>query len=208
MTEQNMQAIRDDLAYLRAMAAEGRTAPFFGGSVLIAAGAVFGAAALTHWAIVSGLLTLPRWALLPIWLTAGALFYVALVAVQRGMRGRPGAEAVSNRASGWAWAAAGWAIAAIGLGLIVAAYRTGEALVFDLFAVVILGLYGSAWAFSAIVTRTKWLMGVAIASYGMAVVSAWFVGTSTLYLIYAVALVLLAAVPGLVLRSREPSQVV
>lgn len=208
MTDRDMQAIRDDLAYLRALAAEGRTAPFLGGSILIAAGLLFGMAALFHWAVVTRLLALPYWWLAAIWLIAGLGFFAALMLVKRGLAGRPGAEAVSNKASSWAWAAMGWAIFAIGLGLGVAAVRTDQPIFMDLFATVIMALYGSAWAFSAIVTRTKWLMAVALGSYAMAVVCAWFVGTSTLYLIYAAALVLLAALPGFVLRSREPSETV
>lgn len=208
MTERDMQAIRDDLAYLKALAAEGRTAPFMGGSILIAAGLFFGAAALAHWAVISRAVDLPLWSLMVIWLSAGAAFGLTLWRVSRGMAGRPGSEAVSNKASGWAWAAMGWAIFAIFIGLYVAAARTEQWIVMDLFATIILALYGSAWAFSAIVTRTRWLWFVALGSYGMAVVCGWFVGTPTLYLIYAAALVLLAAAPGVVLRSREPSDTV
>ncbi len=208
MTERDMQAMRDDLAYLKALASEGRTAPFLGGSILVAAGLVFGAAALAHWAVISRTLDVPLWALLVIWLAAGAAFGLTLWRVTRGMAGRPGSEAVSNKTAGLAWGAMGWAIFAIFLGLFVAAQRTGEWIVMDLFATIILALYGSAWAFSAVVTRTRWLWFVALGSYAMAVVCGWFVGTSTLYLVYAAALVLLAAAPGFVLRSREPSDTV
>lgn len=208
MTERDMQAIRDDLSYLRALAAEGRTAPFLGGSILIAAGLLFGAAALVHWAIFAGVLDLPRYAVAAAWLVAGLAFFASLMVVKRRIPGRPGAEAVSNKASSWAWAAMGWAVFAIFIAFYVASMRTGEWIIMDLFACIIMALYGSAWAFSAIITRTKWLMGVALASYAMAVVCAWFAGTTTLYLIYAAALVLLAAVPGMILRSREPSETV
>ena len=41
MTDQN-QAIRDDIAFMRALAEEGRQTPLLGGSVLVAVGLIFG----------------------------------------------------------------------------------------------------------------------------------------------------------------------
>ena len=101
-----MQSLRDDIAYLRALAAEGRTAPFLGGSILIAAGVIFGACSLMHWAIATRLVALPTYSLAIMWLTGGVGFGVAMWLVKNSIKGRPGAEAISNKASSWAWASA------------------------------------------------------------------------------------------------------
>jgi len=210
VTERDMQAIRDDLSYLRALAAEGRTAPFLGGSIPMAAGLIFGAAAVWHWAVVSRTVavSLGSAGIGLGWLAAVAVFLTVLFVLKRGLADKPGAQAASNRQSGNAWAALGWASFAIALGFSLAAWRTGQFVIMDLFSVVILALYGSAWALSAIVSRTRWLWVVAFGSWTAALIAAWFVGTAELYLIYAAALVLLAAVPGFLLRRQEPSETV
>ena len=53
MTDQ-LQALRDDIDFLKALAVEGRSPVLLGGSTLIAAGAIYGAASLAHGAIVAG----------------------------------------------------------------------------------------------------------------------------------------------------------
>ncbi len=56
MTNDQMQAVREDIAYMRALAEEGRRAPLLGGSVLVAGGLIGGAAAAAHWAIAAGVI--------------------------------------------------------------------------------------------------------------------------------------------------------
>lgn len=44
MTREDIQSVHDDIAYMRALATDGRRAPLLGGSSLIAAGLLFGSA--------------------------------------------------------------------------------------------------------------------------------------------------------------------
>ena len=60
MTQDQLQSIKDDIAYMKALAQEGRQAPLLGGSILIAAGVIFGLASLGQWALLRGLLPLDR----------------------------------------------------------------------------------------------------------------------------------------------------
>ena len=78
MTDDQMQSVRDDIAYMRGLAHEGRTTPLLGGSILIAAGLIFGTASVGHWAIISGVVGLSVSALTPMWLVATLGFFVAL----------------------------------------------------------------------------------------------------------------------------------
>ena len=42
MTRDQMQSVHDDIAYMKALAQEGRQAPLLGGFILISAGLIFG----------------------------------------------------------------------------------------------------------------------------------------------------------------------
>ena len=208
MTNDEMRAIRDDIAFMKALAEEGRSAPMRGGLILVAAGLLFGAASLVHWSIATGVLNVPPISLLLTWLAAAALFFVALTVISRRLRNQPGANTTGNRASGIAWAAAGWSIFAIGIAFFIASARNDQWIIMDLYAPVVVALYGGGWAVTASMTRTKWLWWVSIGSFAAAAGLGWLAGDADIYLAYAAALFLLAFVPGLVLARREPSDIV
>lgn len=203
-----MQSLRDDLAYLRALAAEGRQAPLAGGGILAAAGGIFGFASLVHWAVAAGILHIPNWAFLAVWLGATAAFLIALFVLKGRMKSKPGAQSSTNRAAGSAWMGVGLACFTLFIAFYVAAWRTQDWQIMNLFAPVILSLYGAAWTVAAKMTRRTWIWGLALGSFAAAVLSASLIGRSEQYLVYAVSLILLAFVPGVVAMRAEPSEVV
>ena len=73
------QTIQDDIAYMRALAHEGRHAPLLAGPMLVTAGLVFGTANLGQWAIQADVLDVSPWAQLGLWIGAGVVFAVALM---------------------------------------------------------------------------------------------------------------------------------
>ena len=207
MTE-DMQAIRDDIAFMRALAEEGRQAPMLGGGVLLAAGAIFGLASVLQWAAMTGLLVLSPWAPVVIWTSAGAVFGIAARAVIRRSQSKAGARASVNRATSAAWAAVGWTIFAIWLALMAMAYRTRNWAVMDVFPIVILALYGAAWAVAAAMTRKGWMRLTAMGCFVAGVAMGLLAGTPHMLLVYAACLVLFAVVPGFALMRQEPSDIV
>ena len=68
------QAIQDDIAYMRALAHEGRHAPLLAGPILVTAAIVFGAATLLQWLLQVETLKLSPWAPLWLWIGAGVIF--------------------------------------------------------------------------------------------------------------------------------------
>lgn len=208
MTNDQMQAIRDDLAYMRALADEGRRTPMLGGSILIAAGLIYGTAALLHWAVVADLLALHPMALNAIWGVAVVAFMIVLFTLKARLGGRPGASALINKVGGAAWGGMGGASFAIGLGLFAAVYQTGDWIFMGLFAPVILALYGAAWIVGAALSDRSWMKWVAIGSYAAAVASALLIESSWQYLFYAAAMFALSVLPGLALVRQAPSEVV
>ena len=208
MTNDPMQAIRDDLAYMRALADEGRRAPLLGGSILVAAGLIYGTASLAHWAVMAGLLDLPRSSLGLIWGVAVAAFLIALFVLKARLGGKPGAAAMANRVSGAAWGGMGGASFAIGLSLFAAVFKTGDWIFMALFPPVILALYGAAWIVGAALSDRPWMKWVAAGSFAAAVGCALLIGEQAQYLVYAVSFLLLSVAPGLALMRQEPAEVV
>ena len=75
MTDQN--AIRDDIAFMRALAEERRNDPLLGGSIMIAGGGLFGTTSLVIWIGLLNGLAIDSWIQLA-WPVSGLLFFVTL----------------------------------------------------------------------------------------------------------------------------------
>ncbi|MDP1632666.1 MAG: hypothetical protein Q8L66_14720 [Caulobacter sp.] len=208
MTDEKLKTLKDDIAFMRALAQEGGAAPLLGGAILLAAGLIFAAASLTHWAVLVGLLRLPPLAFPAIWLGAVVIFLIALWIIKTREQGRPGASSPGNRASSVAWASVGWGVFAIGMSLAIIAIRSGSALPMLVFPSLILGLYGMGWSVAAAMSHKRWIWMTAIGSYASALLVAWFAAEPVLYLLYAAALILLGALPGFVLMRQEPSDTI
>jgi len=208
MTDEKIQTLKDDIAFMRALAQEGQSAPLLGGSILVAAGVTFGVAGVAHWAVVSKVLNLPQVTLAFIWPGALILFLVQLVWLRRGGNARPGAQSPGNRASSAAWAAMGWTIFVISLAIGILAARTHSSVPVLIFPPLILGLYGMGWSVAAAMTRKRWIWMTAVGSYAGALLVAWLAVDPIVYLVYSAALLLLMALPGYILMRQEPSDTI
>ncbi len=203
-----MKAIRDDIAFMRALAEEGRQAPLLGGSMLVTAGAVYGTASLAQWAILAKILRVPSVALMVVWIIAFALHMIMINVLKHGMNTKPGAGSSGNRAMRNAWMGVGWGCFVIFLALGVASWKTRDINLINFSPSIVLSLYGAAWSVAAAMSRATWLKFVAVASFIGAVVMAGLMGSTSIWLAYAAALYLLVMVPGLVLSRQEPSDIV
>lgn len=208
MTDEKIQTLKDDIAFMRALAQEGQSAPLLGGSILVAAGVTFGVAGVAHWAVMSKLVNLPQQTLSVIWPAALVVFLVLLVWLRRGANLRPGAQSPGNRASGAAWASMGWTIFVISLAIGILSWRTHSYIPVLIFPPLILGLYGMGWSVAAAMTRKRWIWMTAIGSYAAALLVAWLSVDPIVYLVYSVALLLLMALPGFILMRQEPSDTI
>jgi len=208
MTEEKIQNLKDDIAFMKALAQEGSTVPLLFGGNMVAAGLIFGAASVGHWLIEYGTLAVAGWAYLVNWLGAAALFAVVCNVMIRRARSRPGFSAGVNKATGSAWSGVGFAIFAMWLGIMAYSYRTHDWEVMNIFPVVIFGRYGAAWLVAGDMTGKGWIKLVALGSFAGAVLMGFMSGTEFQMLGYAACLLLLAVVPGLVLMRQEPSDTI
>jgi hypothetical protein len=204
----DQQAIQDDIAYMRALAHEGRHAPLLAGRFLVAAALVFGPANIGLWAIQSGLLDVSPWAQL--WLSIGSavVFGGVLAVLIRGQKSRPGSLSSGNRAVGAAWSAVGYGIFVTWLGLVALSLKSGDWAWMSVMPTVVLVAYGSAWMVAAAMTRLRWMTLTALMCYAGAVGVAWFVDSPAILLVFTAVLIAVALVPGLILMRQEPSEIV
>ena len=189
------QTIREDAAFLRALAEGSATGSAKDGAILLAVGSLFGLVALQYWAVQSGLLSVPvafePW----LWLDGLLPFLLAAALISRRFRGQaPGA---ATRAMSAAWAAVGVSIVFAAIALAIAGGRLGlPRLAPWVFPLVLFTLFGAAWSVAFAARRRRAFAIKAAASYLAAVLCGLVMGHPEEWLVLAGGLFLLVAVPG------------
>lgn len=208
MTRDQIQSVHDDIAYMKALAQEGRQAPLLGGSILITAGLVFGLASIIHYGIDSGILNVSPVAYALLWGGAMLVFFVILAWQIRKADRKPGAQSAANRAAGAGWMGVGLGVFVMALSMGVIGWKTQSAIPSLIFPSLIFALYGSGWAVSATMSDQKWQWKLAIGSWIAAPLIAFLTGSPLMWLGYAAGLFLFALLPGVLLVRQEPSEVI
>ncbi|MDI1327047.1 MAG: hypothetical protein PSV23_09655 [Brevundimonas sp.] len=196
-----------DIAWMRRLAEDGAQAPLLNGPIMIAAGVIFGAANVIQWAIQTGALAVDPMAQLWLWLAAGAVFALALFILIRRASRKPGFGSHGNKAVGAAWSAIGFGIFVMWLSLMAIGFRSGDWTMMWAMPSIVATAYGSAWMVSAAATGQRWMTLVGLLAYAGAIVSGALIGSTTIYLVFAVLMVATALVPGFVLMRQEPAEV-
>ncbi|MBN9481517.1 MAG: hypothetical protein J0I52_14865 [Bordetella sp.] len=208
MTRDQVQSVHDDIAYMKALAEEGRQAPLVGGRILVTAGLVFGGAAIVHYGVDSGLIDVSPVAYPLLWGAAMLIFFGALIVGIRQADRKPGAQSAGNRAAGAGWMGAGLGIFVMSLAMAVVGWKTQSNAVAMVFPSLIFALYGSGWAVSATMSGQKWQWRLAIGCWVATPLIAFLIGSPLMWLGYAAGLFLFALVPGLILMRQEPAETV
>lgn len=198
MSDQN-QTLRDDIAFLRGMAEAGRDRPMVGGSILAAAGSIFGVASLLVWWFTA-VRSSPDWIISAVFIPAFVVFMATLIFLLRTL---PKSAGSMQAATGVAWSGVGWAIFVINIALWIAAYRLNQPGLMFIFPAILLSLYGATWLVAAILLRQRWMHVLGYGAFGMALASAWVVGQPVMWLVFGVSLLALLAGPGVVLARQS-----
>lgn len=194
-----------DLAFVRTLAEEGRTAPLLGGAHLVAFGALTAGAYLGHYAILT--YADPIW-LLANWMGFGVLAGVVGGALDARMRAKPGFTAVTNRVDTAVWGgvgAAGFAIAVAALARLVLEDDVGAPNVIPGAA---FALYAAAMLTTATLSGDKIMRVSGWLAVAAAIVALVVQAQPWMYLFAAAGAVVVLLLPGLALMRREPSEVV
>lgn len=200
MSDQNT-SLREDIAFLRGMAEDGRNHTLTGGSVMLASGLIFGTASLIIWGGLESGYGSPAQLNL-VWPASAVLFFICLGLFLRSLpKGKRKAST-----NGMAWTGLGWAIFVCVLSLITIAVRTNQAAAAAAISPVILSLYGAAWCIAGSIGARRWPYAFGVASFAAALINAWAVPEGDLmFLLYALSLYGLVAAPGLYLMRKAPT---
>ncbi len=190
----DIQSLRDDIAYLKAMADSGQSRGFGGGVLLMGAGAIFAAASVLQYFAMAhvGSITMATASLG--WLAATATFMAVLVAVKLRWR----ADRAPSGSANVAWKGVGIGCFAIFVALALASWRTQSPLLIEFSPSIIFVLYGAAWIAAGSAMRRAWMEWAGWGGFVAAGITAWFIGQPVSYLFYALGLMLLAFVPGVI----------
>ncbi len=208
MTDNHHSTAQDDIAYMRAMAQEGRQAPLLNGPILVAAGLIFGVANLVQWAIVSDRIVVDPVVMLWVWLTAGVVFTGALIVLIRRASRKPGYGSTGNKAVGAAWSALGFGIFVMWLSLMAVGFSSGNWELMWAMPSIVATTYGTAWMVSSAFSSQRWMTLVGLVSYAGAIACGALIGNPAIYLVFSILMVLTGLVPGLALMRQEPAEVI
>ena len=194
-----------DIAFIRDLAEQGRNTPPLNGPFLIVAAVIFGSANLGQWALAAGYLDVSPWAPLWLWIGAGVAFGLSLIVLTRRYDAKPGAGSLVNKSIGASWTAVGFGIFAVWLAFMGIGFKTGDWAMMWAMPSLVFAAYGSAWFVAGEMTRQAWMKGTAVLSYAGAAALGLVIGNAAIYLVFAVLILVVALIPGIVLTRQEPA---
>jgi hypothetical protein len=205
MTDDQIQSMRSDIAYLKELAVDGQQGGSkVGGAILASAGVCYAAAALLHWAMVTGRLALSPNAPPFIWLGATMVFLIFVFAAKTRWGAAVNRGPV-NRANRTVWIGVGLGIGSVAVAYFMAAYSTGDWIIMNLMASTVLAFYGAAWLVTAAMNNARAPGLLAAGCFIAAALIGLLVNSPNLLLAYAGALVLYALIPGLLYMRKGRS---
>ncbi|NOX95345.1 MAG: hypothetical protein GXP04_09710 [Alphaproteobacteria bacterium] len=205
--------IRDDLAYVKALAEEGRDTPLVNGVIYVIWGLLIGLVSLLSYAANVGWLALGVFNSIWPWVVVFALGW-ALSMYFGGRSGvKPGASTLGNRTANAVW---------LGVGIFITGFWITLMFVHDNFTTIgvpayflyglmfpiSFGLYGVAFFATATAARIAWLRWVAVLAWIFAALSLVLMGSAQYLLVGGIGTLLCAALPGVILMRNEPSEIV
>jgi hypothetical protein len=205
--------LASELAYVRSLAEEGRNAPLVGGRFFLIWGAVIGFTALFVYVNYAAALNLGFANGFTPWLAAIAAGWVLSFTLGRRAGAKPGALTIGNQTANSVWLAVGIFMTLFWITLMVVHDNYTDAgmapyFLFSLMFPVAFGLYGVAFFATATAARLGWLRYFSYLSWGFAVVSLFLLASPQQLLVGAIGSLACAALPGLILMRREPSEIV
>ena len=195
-----MDMSHEELARLRAIAEEGRTAPLLGGWHLILWGVAMSVALSINWAVVERHLPWPGYSLAYSWFGLAALAWLGSLLLGRRKGDRPGAFTIGNRVERMVWIIAGGFLSLFAIALFLRAMLIGDAEAFRLFEVmppVAFGAYAVAIGASATAARDRGGRFYVLIALLLAAATALLIGDGAQYPVAAAGIALVSIGYGL-----------
>ncbi len=196
MTDE-MQAIRDDLAFLKSLAADDGPLPRAMGLQLLIPGVLYGLAAVLAWAIMRGVVPLPASfaGQLGLWPT---VIYMPILLLLIVMTRRP-PPGTATRAVVAAWSGVGLTTLSMVAAIFIGGARLHVDGIWQIWTSICFSLWGLAWWVLAVLRRDKAWFVVAAGSLLTAVINACLVGTPEHILVCGIGILFWLGGPGLII---------
>ena len=202
-----------DLAYVRALAEEGRDAPLLGGAYYLLWGGLMGGAALVAFLGLVGVISLGRGGAFVPWAAAGVIGWIGSMMLARRHARKPGTFTLGNRTAAATWIAVGVFMTVFWIALIFAHddftdLGVPRYFLFYLMFPVAFGVYGVAFYATAVAARAGWLKIFAGLSWAFCIAALFLAGSVYQFLAGSLGCFVCAALPGFILMRGEPQEIV
>lgn len=209
----NKDDISDDLAYVKALAEEGRDTPLVGGIMYVIWGGLIGVAGLSVYAHAMQWINLGSAAGFGPWLAAGGIGWVLSIVLGRRASRKPGAATLGNKTAMSVWFSVGMFITGFWFVLIAVhgnftEYGVPRYFLFGLMFPMFFGLYGVALFATATAARAPWLKWAAALSWIFSGASMALMASPHQMLVAVIGCLVCVVAPGLILMRNEPSEIV
>ncbi len=205
--------LASELAYVRSLAEEGRNAPLVGGRFFLIWGALIGFTALFVYLDYASALNLAIMDGIAPWVVVFVAGWALSFTVGKRAGSKPGARTIGNQTASSVWFSVGVFMTLFWVTLMIVhdnytAVGMAPYFLFSLMFPVAFGLYGVAFFATATAARIGWLRYIAYLSWGFAIVALFLLASPHQLLVGAIGSLACAALPGLILMRREPSEIV
>lgn len=205
--------LSSDLAYVRSLAEEGAHAPLVSGRYFLSWGMLMGAASLFVYLVALDVIAIGPIGYIAPWVVASVAGWIMSFTFCARVWTKPGASTLGNRTASAVWFSIGIMMTLF----FVTIYFTHDRYVsdgvpayfmFSMLFPIAFGAYGVAFYATATAARTAWLKGFAALSWGFSFVSFFLMASPHQFLVGGLGILACAALPGIVLMMREPSEMV
>jgi hypothetical protein len=199
----------EDLAYVRALAEEGRHAPLIGGGFLVFFGVSLAIAYSLQWALLSDVFgQTDGIAYAFLWGGYGVVAALGGLLLRPRVRTLPGAASIVNRVDRAVWQCVSLAILVIVAGCIARMIIAHDDYAPNAIMASAFSLYGVALGVTATISNQSWLRIFAWLSFAASAALWLFMNETWTYLLAAGASVAVLILPGVMMIRRQPSPLV
>lgn len=191
----NSDTLKDDLAFMKALAEDGGRRQWAGGAAFLAGGLLYGGQCLVQWAEADGLIAMSPPVMVGFVVGVTLAFLIALAIVL--WKGRNATvQGFANKAFNNVFAAAGLANLVLVIVFAVVAIPRRSIEIWEIYPAALFTLQGAAWYIAFQLRKRLWLLAVAVGWFASALAAGLLVGTLAYVLVVALALLAFMAVPG------------
>ncbi|MCF6292614.1 MAG: hypothetical protein L3J04_04380 [Robiginitomaculum sp.] len=198
------EKIQQDINWIKQLAEEGRNQPLSDGIIGIWWAVLTSAMMLLHWATLTGLMPFAIQYIGFVWITYSLIGYVGTMVLVKKIKKKGGGYSLSDRVSSASWSMFGAGITSFFIGVAIAVfYADAPYWVFNIILPVSFFGYGIANGVTAMLSKNRASGFAAALSFLSVIVLMSLLMTATIYLVAAIAVLIVIMPPSLLSLSAK-----